>query len=277
MKDLRSRVAVVTGAASGIGRGLAERFVAEGMRVVLVDIDAAPLDVVAEALRERGAAVVALAVDVSDPAAMRTVADVAIEAWGVVDVVCNNAGVGIRGLVWERSEADWEWLLGVNLWSVVRSAATFVPLMLEQGGGHIVNTASIAGLLPGARSALYNTSKSAVVALSESLALDLAEIQAPIGVSVLCPGFVRTDILAAPRHRPSRWTSDEATSPPSAEEVALEERYRTGIAAGTDPAVIAEMVVDAIRNERFWVLPHTQYAPQMQARLDAILDAGPPA
>src|SRR3989454_8974881 len=204
MKEFRDRVAVVTGAASGIGRGLAERFAAEGMKVVLADVEQSALDQADAEMRERGATVLPVRTDVSKPQQMEQLAQQTLEAFGAVHIVCNNAGVGgPGGPVWERTLADWQWVLGVNLWGVIHGIRTFVPIMLRQETeGHIVNTASVAGLVSLPMLTIYDVTKHGVVTLSESLYQELAMSGSRLRVSVLCPGFVSTNIMDADRNRP---------------------------------------------------------------------------
>src|SRR3954453_6260602 len=205
MDSFQGKVAVVTGGASGIGRALAETFAGEGMQIVLADVQPEPLARVERALRDRGARVLAVQTDVSQAADVEALAAKTLEAFGAVHVVCNNAGVAVGKTTWEHTVADWEWVLGVNLWGVIHGIRTFVPIMLEQGTeGHIVNTASVAGLLASGFKPSYDVSKFGVVALSESLYRELEAIQAKVKVSVLCPGLVKTNIMASGRNRPGR-------------------------------------------------------------------------
>ena len=203
MKDLSGKVAVVTGGASGIGRALAERFVAEGMRLVLADIEEKALAGAAEELGAAGATVVPVVTDVSKEASVMALADRAYAELGAVHVLCNNAGVATGGLSWELTEADWQWTLGVNLWGVIHGVRAFVPRMIAGGDdGHVVNTASMAGLLSAPFMGPYNASKFAVVTISEVLHHELAMTGAKVKVSVLCPGFVATQIGESDRNRP---------------------------------------------------------------------------
>ena len=203
MKDFRDRVAVVTGAASGIGRALADRFAAEGMKVVLADVEEKALRLAEAEFREKGVDVLGVQTDVSKPDEIEKLAQETLDAFGAVHIVCNNAGVaGAWGQAWANTLDDWNWIIGVNLWGVIHGVRTFLPIMLEQGDeGHIVNTASLAGLMPGR--GIYGVTKQAVVALSESIYNDLKVADAKIGVSVLCPGWVNTNIIDAGRNRPA--------------------------------------------------------------------------
>lgn len=192
MREFHGKVAVVTGAASGIGRSLAERCAQEGMRVVLADVEEGALTQTAESLRSSGADVRAITTDVSRAGDVEALARKTVEAYGGVHLLFNNAGVGGGTTAWGSMLADWQWVLGVNLWGVIHGVHSFVPLMLQQGDeGHIVNTASIAGLTGGPGLAVYKVSKHGVVSISETLYHELALQGAKIGVSVLCPGWVR--------------------------------------------------------------------------------------
>lgn len=255
MEQLEGRVAVVTGGASGIGRALGRRFAADGMRVVLADVEAAPLAETVADLEASGAAVVGVEADVSVAADVERIRDRAMDAFGAVHVVCNNAGVGGGGIV-DAPLALWEWTIGVNLMGVVHGVHTFLPLLLEQDEGHIVNTASLAGLGGVAGLGIYCTTKFAVVGLSESLHHDLAARGSAVGVSVLCPGFVQTRIGESARNAPA--TVAEWVDTPGAQATA--EFARALTAAGIAPEVVATAVRDAILDGTFYVVPHEHAA-----------------
>ena len=196
MKEFADRVAVVTGAASGIGQAMAGRFAAAQMKVVLADVEAEALRATEHELKAQGAEALGVVTDVSKADQVENLAQRAVDAFGGVHIVCNNAGVGAGGLTWSHPLKDWEWVMGVNLWGVIHGVRTFVPIMLEQGtDGHIVNTASMAGLVSGPFMSIYDVTKHGVVTLSESLHYELMMQAAPVKVSVLCPGFVLTNIL----------------------------------------------------------------------------------
>jgi len=269
MKEFRDRVAVVTGAASGMGRAFAERFAAEGMKVVLADVEEAALAEAQSAIRERGATTLAVRTDVAQPADIKQLADAAYDAFGAVHVLCNNAGVGTGGFVWECTEADWEWVLSVNLWGVINGCRTFIPRMLAGGDeGHIVNTASVAGLLAGPFMGPYNVSKFGVVALSETLHQELMLAQAKVRVSVLCPGLVNTNIADSARNRPAH-LSDTRPPPTGIDGPGtLRDLLKT---EGLDPAVVAGQVLDAIQQERFYVLTDDKFDDRIRQRMENIL------
>lgn len=253
--DLADGTAIVTGAASGIGLGLARRFAAEGMNLVLADIEDDSRDAAVAELRAGGAAVVGVRTDVRHLDEIEALAEVAWAEFGDVRIVCNNAGVGSGGPSWELTDDDWRWVLDVNLWSVIHGHRVFVPRLLEQGTpAHIVNTASLAGLVAGPFMGPYNASKFGVVAISESLHHELAILGAPVDVSVLCPGWVRTRIIDSSRNRPADVA--DSWSPPTGQR-----RSSAGLDAvndGMDPSDVADMVHDAVLARKFWVLTHPE-------------------
>jgi len=249
------KVAAVTGAASGIGLALAERFASAGMHVVLADVDEAGLAAAAERIGARGVDTLTVRTDVSDEASVLALAAAATERFGTVHVVCNNAGVVSQADAWFGPLSAWNWVLGVNLWGVIHGVRAFLPVLAAQGEGHIVNTASMAGLLPGFGAA-YDATKHAVVALTEDLYLAMQQSGLPIGVSVLCPGWVRTNILDAERN----WPGELGAEPPRAlgSDIVLGHVKRV-IDEGMPPAVVADLVADAVQSDRFWVLPSPEF------------------
>lgn len=262
------RVAVVTGAASGIGFGLCERFVAEGMRVLLADVEVPALTDAAATLAARGGEVLAVRTDVADPDQVDALRERVLAEFGAVHVVCNNAGVGgPTRPVWEIPREDWEWVLGVNLWGVLNGVRAFVPSLLRQGFGHVVNTASIFGVFAGSLGA-YGVSKHGVVALSENLYFDLRDT--PVGVSVLCPGAVRTNFGSSDRNRPAGPVERDPG------EVAFGERMERLSSAGRAPGEVADIVVAAIRERRFYVLTSTNRNAAVRRRGEEIVAGGPP-
>jgi NAD(P)-dependent dehydrogenase (short-subunit alcohol dehydrogenase family) len=266
MQDFTDKVAVVTGAASGIGRALADRFAAEGMKVVLADVDEPRLTAAASELEAAGAGVLPVPADVSRAAEVERLAERALRAFGAVHVVCNNAGVATPpGRAWEKTLDEWELVLGVNLWGVIHGIRVFLPILLAQETeAHVVNTASAAGLIALPFAADYFASKHAVVSISEALHLELAQLGARVKVSVLCPGFVKTRILEASGGRPL----DRALRP---ELKRMDDEMRRLLAEGMPPAEIAGCIIDAIREERFYVLPHDDIKPWVEARVRNIL------
>jgi NAD(P)-dependent dehydrogenase (short-subunit alcohol dehydrogenase family) len=254
MQDFDGRVAVVTGAASGIGLALARRFATEGMKVVLGDVEKGALEAAVSELQVAGAEVEGVVTDVTDPAQVQALADTAMSRFGAVHVVCNNAGVGGGGLSWEVPLTTWEWVIGVNLWGVIHGVRTFAPLLIGQPEGHMVNTASVAGLVAAPFMGPYNASKHAVVGLSETLHHELAMMAPHVKVSVLCPGWVNTNIADSGRNRPAHLQSDESI------DGAGSEMLRQFLEQGMSPDVVAGKVLEAIRAEQFWVLTHDDEA-----------------
>ena len=254
MKQFRDRVAVVTGGASGIGFAMAERLAAEGMKVVLADVEPGALDAAVKKLAAGGATVLGVRTDVSQAGDVERLAQKTLERFGAVHVVCNNAGVAVTGEAWENSLADWEWVLGVNLWGVIHGIRTFVPILLRQNEpAHVVNTASMAGLTSNPGMAIYNVTKHAVVTLSETLHDDLALRGSPVKASVLCPGFINTRIMDSARNRQGDAAHDPPTPEASALGASIELALREGVKQGFAPSVVAQKVFEAIRDERFYV------------------------
>jgi NAD(P)-dependent dehydrogenase (short-subunit alcohol dehydrogenase family) len=269
MKDFAGKVAVVTGAASGIGLALAQRFAAARMKVVLADVEQAALADAARAVGATGVETLAVRTDVSKAADVEALAARAVEAFGSVHVLCNNAGVAISGVAWTHTLSDWEWVLGVNLWGVIHGIRVFTPIMLAHGGeGHIVNTASMAGLTSIPGMSVYNVTKHGVVTLSETLHHELAMLGSPLKVSVLCPGFVKTNILDSDRNRPAALAD---TAPEVLGRAEMDQAVRQLLAAGLPPARVAEVVFDAIRTERFYVFPHPEWTERIRARMEDIV------
>ncbi|HSD09355.1 MAG TPA: SDR family NAD(P)-dependent oxidoreductase [Candidatus Binatia bacterium] len=269
MKEFRNKVAVVTGAASGMGKAMAERFAAEGMKVVLADVEHEALVAAEHEFRTRGDTVLAVLTDVSRAADVDRLAARTIEAFGTVHVLCNNAGVGTGGLAWIQRIADWEWTLGVNLWGVIHGIRTFLPIMLAHGEeGHIVSTASIAGLISGPFQIPYNVSKYGVVAICEGLHRELALVESKIKVSVLCPGFVHTRITQSERNRPA----ELPLLPVGEVEMQYAEWMRARVAAGLAPTEVARQVFEAIRDERFYIVTDPdEWKPLVRERMEDIL------
>jgi len=269
------RVAVVTGAASGIGFGLAERFTAEGMRVVMADVEEPALSTAAATLAESGASVLPVVTDVADLSAVEALRDAALSQFGAVHVVCNNAGVGgPHGPLWECPPGEWDWVLGVNLNGVMNGVRAFMPVLLSQDAGHLVNTSSIFGVFAGTLGP-YGVSKHAVAALTETLYFNLkSQGIAHVGVSVLCPGAVRTQFGTSSRNRPAgagpAATGDEA-------ERASAERFAALSALGASPAEVAGLVLDGIRSRRFYILTSDNRNGAVLRRGEEIVAGGPPS
>jgi NAD(P)-dependent dehydrogenase (short-subunit alcohol dehydrogenase family) len=270
MKDFRDRVAVVTGAASGIGRALAERFAAEGMKVVLADVEEEALRIAEVEMREKGFDVLGVRTDVSKSEDLEKLAGQTLDAFGAVHIVCNNAGVaGAWGQTWTNTLDDWNWIVGVNLWGVVHGVRTFLPIMLDRGDeGHIVNTSSLAGLMPGR--GIYGVTKQAVVALSESLYNDLKVMNAKIGVSVLCPGWVDTNIHDAARNRPAELAKTVETLPEPMREQ-METMVRNLLKTGLQPSAVADQVFEAVRDDKLYIITHPEMDFIIKERFDNIL------
>ena len=272
MNSFKGRVAVITGAASGIGRALAERCAQEGMRVVLADVEAPALAQAEADLRAAGADVLAVLTDVSKAGDVEALAREAIETYGAVHLLCNNAGVGAGSTAWESTLNDWQWVIGVNLWGVLYGIHTFLPIMLRQEAeGYIVNTASVAGLISYTADAAYHLTKHAIVALSEKLYYDLAFRGANVHVSVLCPGMVNTRIVDGGRNRPPELQDDRPAREITPEVAAAYEAQRQAIAAGMSPDRVADHVFEALAEDRFYILTHPELTPLIEARLAAIV------
>lgn len=262
MRDLKGKVAVVTGAASGIGLAMCERFAAEGMKLVMADLGDSPLEETAARLRSGGTEVLAQPADVGKWDQMQALAAATKQRFGGAHVVCNNAGVRAMGTVWETSIEDWRWVVNTDLFGVVHGVKAFAPDMIARGEpGHFVNTSSIGGLLAmGSGNAPYTASKFAVVGLSEDLHHELKQAGAPIGVSVLCPGQI-----------PSRLRENSSRLRPSGEPVASRSSGPLTVSAED----VARLVVDAVRNDRFWILTHPkEYRPMIEQRCKGIVETG---
>lgn len=270
MKEFKGKVAVITGAASGIGRGIAERCVREGMKVVLADIDEANLTKAETELKTAAGTVLGVRTDVTKRSDVELLARRALEAFGKVDLLFNNAGVAAGGAPWEATWNDWEWVIGVNLWGVLHGVKVFTPLMLAQNTEcHIINTSSAAGLIAGSGSAPYAVTKHAVVALSESLYLSLQQQNSLVKVSVLCPGLVRTNIINAERNRPEELRNEAVAMTP--ERQAGLAAFKSAIEASMPPQQVAEVVFEAIQKEQFYILSHPEWMEAVQLRTDKLL------
>jgi NAD(P)-dependent dehydrogenase (short-subunit alcohol dehydrogenase family) len=276
VKELKGRVAVVTGGASGIGRGMAEAFAAQGMKLVLADVEEPALAATTQELKGGGADVIGVRCDVTSPKSVAELAERALAQHGAVHVVCNNAGVAgaaNMGALWELPLADWEWVLGVNTWGVIHGMRAFLPILVQQPEAHVVNTASLAGTI--ASGGIYGVSKHACVAISEALYRE-CQLRAPhVGVSVLCPGWVNTRILESERNRPEAPRPAPAAAP-SSEFGAQREIVAALLKGGLPPRRVGEIVVEGIRANRFYLFTHPHWNYMMKARFDAILNGDPP-
>jgi len=269
MQTLTGKVAVVTGAASGLGRAMALRFAREGMYLVLADVEQAPLEAVAAELRADGHDPLAMVTDVLRRADVATLAEASYQRFGRVHVLCNNAGVVKRARAWDLTTDDWTWVLGVDLWGVIHGLQEFVPRMIAAGEeGHVVNTGSMSGLLPIPNLAAYATAKAAVVALSEALYLDFSAERLRLGVSVLCPGFIATGATRSERNRPASLADSAAPRPVP--------RTSAGVEPTMDADEVAGHVVKAILAGDFWILTHLAYRDHIRQRAGDIGAGGRP-
>jgi NAD(P)-dependent dehydrogenase (short-subunit alcohol dehydrogenase family) len=265
MKLERGDVAVVTGAASGIGFALAERFATAGLHVVAADVEPSALDDSVARLAQHGGEVLGVPTDVSREEQVQALAAAATARFDAVHVVCNNAGVVSKADPWLGPTQAWEWVIGVNLWGVIHGVRAFLPHLAIAGRGHIVNTASMAGLFPGLNP-IYDATKHAVVAISENLYHDMRSANIGVGVSVLCPGWVRTALMDAERN----WTGDGEAPAIGAGLTAIEPHLRRALDEGMTPAAVADLVATCIEEDRFWVLTHPSWIGLATARWDGI-------
>jgi NAD(P)-dependent dehydrogenase (short-subunit alcohol dehydrogenase family) len=273
MELVRGNVAVVTGAASGIGFAMAERFATAGLNIVLADVQDDALSAAAAKIGAHGVETLAVRTDVSKEAEVQALAAATVERFGGVHIVCNNAGVASLADPWFGPTKSWEWVLGVNLWGVIHGCRTFLAHLA--GGGHIVNTASVAGLTPGFGPS-YDASKHAVVALTEDLYNTVKMAGLPIGVSVLCPGWVNTKIAEAERN----WPADLGAKPDNDPAYGVFVTHaKRAIAEGVTPASIADAVADAVVADRFWIIPQQEFLDLVVQRWETVaerLDPDPP-
>lgn len=277
MKEFNDKVAVITGAASGIGRAIAEKFAHEGMKVVISDIEKETLSHTEEELKQMGYDVIAVPADVSKIDDVKALAHKAIDNYGVVHFLVNNTGVGFAGksstTIWESPLSDWQWILGVNLWGVIHGVHVFTPIMLEQNiECYIINTCSIAGIIPPQQGAnIYSISKHAVVALSESLQSDIALFSTKIKVLALCPGFISTKITESDRNRPKELNDTKTTNPELEQTI---KAYQQIIANGTSPKIVAEKLFQALQGEKFYIPTDSRVLIRgfVKKRMEAILN-----
>lgn len=275
MEELTGKVAVVTGGANGIGYAMAEAFAGAGAKLVLADINESELDAAVTRLRDAGATATGVPTDVSQLDRVEALRDAALAEHGAIHVICNNAGVGGGGLSWDIPLEQYRWVLGVDLFGVINGIRTFVPLLVEQGEGHVVNTASMAGLLSPAFMAPYNIAKHGVVTLSETLFAELASLAPGVGVSVLCPGWVKTRIYDAGRYAPDDATaaplggSDDATG-------GFAEVVKGLVEGGIEASDVAAQVLDAVLTRRFYILTHPDWVPLATDRTERMADGRDP-
>jgi NAD(P)-dependent dehydrogenase (short-subunit alcohol dehydrogenase family) len=278
MQEFEGRVAVITGAASGIGRALTEKCIAEGMHVVMADIEESVLNTVSTELQSTtNNKVLPVVTNVALESALQNVLKEAVDNFGGVHLLFNNAGVGGGGNAWTATQSDWDWVMGVNLWSVIYGLRVFVPQMISQDTPcHIVNTASVAGLIGGSTNALYSVTKHGVVALTENLYRDLHNENTQIGCSVLCPGFVNTNIFDSGRNRPDDLQNQMAPTAPTPEDEQRIAMFKEVLKQGMQPEDIAEVVFDGIRNDRLYVLSHDHFTDMIKLRADNITKGNNP-
>ncbi len=267
MYDVNGKTAVVTGAASGMGLAMAHSFADAGMAVVLADIEKERLDSAVAQMTAAGHRAIGVRTDVSVESQIKDLAAAALDEFGSIHVVANNAGIGIGGAVDEMSLDDWKWVIDVDLWSVIYGVRTFLPILKAQGEGHITATSSMAGLVAGPVLGAYHVAKHGVVALMDTVRIELKIAKSPVRASVLCPGPVDTDIAASDRNRPAGLSDHET----SAQEEKFWNNLSSELARGMDPAEVGDLVLDAVRNERFWILTHPdEYLPFVERRLESI-------
>ncbi len=274
MDDLRDKVAVITGGASGIGFAMAHAFAGAGAKLMLADIAGDELADAVKRLADAGAQVDGHVTDVSDAAQVDALRDATLAKFGAAHVICNNAGVGAGGVSWTIPAEQWRWVLGVDLFGVINGVSSFVPLLVEQGEGHVVNTASMAGLLSPGFMGPYNVAKHGVVTLSETMFAELAMLAPNVGVSVLCPGWVNTRIYDAGRYR-----GDEAGAGPSgneAEVAQFAEIVKNLVSDGLDPSDVAAQVLDAVLTRRFYILTHPDWMPLVTDRTTRTVEGNDP-
>ena len=276
MKEFNDKVAVITGAASGIGRGIAEKFLQEGMKVVLADIESKALAKTEEVLKEISSNVLTVVTDVSKIDDVKTLAQKTIDHFGAIDILCNNAGVGFANksstTIWENSLSEWKWIFDVNIWGVIHGIHVFVPIMLKQDSEcYIINTASMAGLItPTIGTGIYSITKHAIIALSESLKYELERFDGKIKVLALCPGLAFTKLTESDRNRPKELHHNITTNP---ELEQIMKAYQQSIENGISPKEVAEVLFQALQDKKFYIpTDHHRYLrSNVKKRMEAIL------
>jgi NAD(P)-dependent dehydrogenase (short-subunit alcohol dehydrogenase family) len=272
MQDFEGKVAVITGAASGIGRALTEKCLAEGMHVVMADIESKALHQAAKELQAAGQnSILPVKTDVAILDEIENLKQKAVDTFGGVHLLFNNAGVGGGGNAWNSTQKDWEWVLGVNLWSVIHGLRVFVPQMIAQNTPcHIVNTASVAGLLGGTTNAAYSVTKHGVVAITENLVVDLQAESLQIGASVLCPGLIDTNIMDSGRNRPAALVDSAEPVQLTAEQEVNRDQFAAALKQGMQPAEVAEIVFAGIRADRLYIQTHDLFNGMLLERANNI-------
>jgi NAD(P)-dependent dehydrogenase (short-subunit alcohol dehydrogenase family) len=275
LRELSGKVAVVTGAASGMGRAFAQRFAEEGMRVVLADVERDALDRAVAELRSAGNPALGVPTDVSSRDAVERLAAAALDAFGSVHLVVNNAGVEgyLDGALWEATGKDWRWTMGVNFWGVVHGVQTFLPVMLAQDAeSHMVNTASMTAVVSGRN--MYSVTKQAVLSLTETVHAQLSERQARVGISALCPGIVATRLFQGSRNRPEELRNER--QPAGAEQGReLRRAMHERLQAGMPPSEVASILVEGVHEGRLYILTDHDWDDRIRARTEAILAGAP--
>ncbi|MBU1054047.1 MAG: SDR family NAD(P)-dependent oxidoreductase [Proteobacteria bacterium] len=278
MNDFKGKVAVITGAASGIGRGLAEYCAKKEMKIVLADVEEKALSLAESKIKASGADIIAVVTDVSKIEDVQFLAGKTIDTFKKVDLLFNNAGVATGSSIWETTINDCKWVIDVNLWGVIYCIHEFVPIMLGQKTPcHIINTASITGLVTYHPSAIYQLSKHAIVALSEQLLHDLEIRETNIKVSVICPGFVNTNILNAERNRPDKYSNESSGTSQNSEPDETKQAFRGMMKLGMPPAILAKIVFKAIEEDKFYIFTNPEMKALVQKRMDGIMKERKPA
>ena len=275
MKNLKDKVTVITGGASGLGFAMAHRFAQEGVKIVIADIEEGPLQAAVSKLQKTGVSTIGVKCDVSLGEDVEKLAHQTLEHFGAINIVCNNAGVAPSGVIWEHSTKDWEWAMGPNVWGVIHGIRVFTPIMLKQKEeGHIVNTASVAGLMSFNGMGLYCMTKHAVVTMTECLHHDLTKASEHVRCSVLCPAYVPTDIANSERNRPDNLREERTKSD---DEIKMEENLKKAVASGKISAdQVADQVLQSIREKHFYILTHPKIKPAIETRFQDILLERPP-
>lgn len=275
MIDFKYKVAVITGAASGIGQAIAKRCAQEGMKVVLADIDEASLIEVEEELKSFKTDLLSVFCDVSKEEDIKLLCKRTIEAFGKIDLLFNNAGVSTGSLLWENAEKDWKWVLGVNLFGVINSIKTFVPIMMKQNNGcHVINVSSIAGLTAAPGNSIYSVSKHGIVNISETLYYELKLAKAKIDVSVVCPGFVKTRLGDAERNRPEEFKVMEVIQSP--QKKMINQMFNEGVLNGTSPEKVSDKIFEGIKAKKFYIFTDYGCKSMIKQRMEDILNENNP-